>query len=89
MTTEERVMEWVRGHLAQVLGMAPASVSIDQGLSSYGIDSIDAVLMAGELEEAFGVEIEPARFIACDSLREIIKMTASDIDRAKERRVSS
>jgi acyl carrier protein len=88
MTTEERVSEWVRVHLGQVLGMAPESVTVDKGLSSYGLDSVDAVLMAGELEDAFGIEIEPARFIACDSLGEIIRMTASDIDRARERRVS-
>ena len=88
MTTDERVCEWVRDHLAQVLGVAPESVTVDKGLSSYGLDSVDAVLMAGELEEAFGIEIEPARFIACDSLGEIIKMTASDIDQARERRVS-
>ena len=89
MSTEERVLEWVRDHLAQALGVTPESVSVDKGLSSYGLDSVDAVLMAGELEEAFGVEIEPARFIACDSLGEIIKTTASDIDKAGERRVSS
>jgi acyl carrier protein len=88
MTTEERVCEWVRDHLARVLGMAPESVTIDDGLDRYGLDSIDVVLMAGELEEAFGVEIDPARFIACDSLREIIRMTASDIDHATERQAS-
>ena len=89
MSTEERLGEWVRDHLAKVRGVAPESVPLDKGLSSYGLDSVDAVLMAGELEEAFGIEIEPARFIACDSLSEIIRMTASDIDKAGERRVSS
>jgi acyl carrier protein len=89
MTTEERVRALVRDHLAQVLAVPPESVTLDSGLSSYGLDSVDAVLMAGELEEAFGIEIEPARFIACDSLSEIIRMTASDIDKAGERRVSS
>lgn len=88
MTTEERVREWVRDHLAQILGVAPESIAIDKGLSSYGLDSVDAVLMAGELEETFGIEIEPARFIAFDSLGEIIKMTAADIDQASERRTN-
>jgi acyl carrier protein len=89
MTTEERLWEWVRNHLAQVRGVAPESVTVDKGLSSYGLDSIDSVLMAGELEEAFGVEIEPARFIACDSFREIIATLAVDIDKAGERRVGT
>jgi acyl carrier protein len=89
MTMEERLGEWVRSHLAQVLGVAPESVTFDKGLSSYGLDSVDAVLMAGELEEAFGVEIEPARFMASNSFSEIITTLASDIDKARERRVSS
>lgn len=89
MTTEERLWEWLRNHLAQVRGVTPESVTVDKGLSSYGLDSIDAVLMAGELEEAFGIEIDAARFIACDSFSAIITTLASDIDKAGERRVSS
>jgi acyl carrier protein len=89
MTTEERLGEWVRGHLAKVRGVTPESVTLDKGLSSYGLDSVDAVLMAGELEEAFGIEIDPARFLACDSFGEIITTLTPDIDKAGERRVSS
>lgn len=81
MTTEERLWEWLRNYLAQVRGVAPESVTVDKGLSSYGLDSIDAVLMAGELEEAFSVEIEAARFIASDLFSEIITTLASDIDK--------
>jgi acyl carrier protein len=89
MTTEDRLWEWVRNYLAQVRGVAPESVTVDKGLSSYGLDSIDAVLMAGELEESFGIEIDAARFIACDSFSEIIATLASDVDKAGENRVSS
>lgn len=81
MTTEERLWEWMQDHLAKVLGVSPESVTVDKGLSGYGLDSVDAVLMAGELEEAFGIEIEPARFVAGDSLREIVMALASDIDK--------
>jgi acyl carrier protein len=88
MTTEERLWEWVRNYLAQVRGVAAESVTVDRGLSSYGLDSIDAVLMAGELEESFGIEIDAASFIACDSFSEIITKLASDVDQAGERRVS-
>jgi acyl carrier protein len=89
MNTEQRVRERLQAHLGQFLGMAPEAIDLSKGLSTYGLDSVDAVLIAGELEEAFGIEIEPARFIACDSLREIIETTASDINKAREHRVSS
>ena len=88
MTTEERLWQWVRNHLAQVRGVTPESVTVDKKLSNYGLDSVDAVLMAGELEEAFGIEIEPAHFLACDSFSEIITTLSADIDKTSERRLS-
>ncbi len=74
--------EWVRTHLAHVLGVPPESIAYQRALSSYGLDSVDAVLMAGELEEAFGIEIDPARFIDCDSFEDIVKTLAADIDKS-------
>jgi acyl carrier protein len=87
MNTEERLWEWVRNHLARIRDVAPESVTVDQGFSSYGLDSVDAVLMAGELEDAFCIEIDPAGFLACDSFRDIITTLAPAVDDAEERRV--
>ncbi len=89
MSTEQTLREWVRGHLAHVLGVAPESIALDKPLSSYGLDSIDAVLMAGELEEAFGIEIDPASFIECDSFEAIIVLLASDIEKSGGRPASA
>jgi acyl carrier protein len=89
MTTEERASAWVRDHLAKVRGVAPESVTLDKGFSSYGLDSVDAVLMAGELEEAFGIEIDPARFLQFDSFQAIIAALAADIDKTASAPASS
>ena len=63
---------WVRGHLGRVLGIAPNLVALDRTLADYGLDSVDAVLMAGELEEAFGIEIDPAGFIQFDTIEAMV-----------------
>jgi acyl carrier protein len=89
MTTEERLRERLRTHLGQVLGMAPEAIDLSKGLSTYGLDSIDAVLMAGDLEESFGIEIDPARFLAFDTFADIITTLAPDIDKERGRPVSS
>jgi len=89
MNTQQELWEWVRCHLAQVTGVAPESITFDKGLSNYGLDSVDAVLMAGELEDAFSIEIDPARFIECDSFEAIIAALASDIDKSREHRAIS
>lgn len=82
MDTEARLREWLRAHLARVLGVAPESIALDQAVSEYGLDSVDRILMAGELEEAFGIEIDPAGFIACDSFEDIIGVLARDIEKS-------
>ncbi|HUD65073.1 MAG TPA: acyl carrier protein [Candidatus Sulfotelmatobacter sp.] len=89
MTTEETLAEWVRDHVAKVRDVVRESITLDQWFSSYGLDSVDAVVMAGELEEDFGIEIDPARFLACDSFGQLITTLAPDIDKAGERRVRS
>ncbi|MGP0070942.1 MAG: acyl carrier protein [Bryobacteraceae bacterium] len=88
MSTEQRVSEWVRAHLSKRLGVAPESIDFEKGLGTYGLDSVDGVLMAGELEEAFGVEIDPARFLQCESFEQTVAMLVADIDGPKKQPAS-
>jgi acyl carrier protein len=87
--TQQQLWSWVRAHLAQVLGVPPESIDIDKGLTTYGLDSVDAVLMAGELEEAFGIEIDPASFIQYDSFGAITAALALDIEKSGKLSASS
>jgi phthiocerol/phenolphthiocerol synthesis type-I polyketide synthase B len=63
MSAAEELQFWVRRHLGELVGVAPETIVLDRKLSDYGLDSVDAVLMAGELEDHFGIEIDPASFI--------------------------
>jgi acyl carrier protein len=72
MTSEDELRRWVRQHLAHLLHVAPDSVALDRTLSDYGLDSVDGVLMAGELEEAFRIEVDPAVFMTFDTFEAMI-----------------
>lgn len=72
MNDDPDLSDWVRRHLSGVLGIAPEHVVLDRTLAEYGLDSVDAVLMAGELEEAFGIEIDPAGFIQFDTIEAMV-----------------
>lgn len=63
MSPAEDLQFWVRRHLGRLVGVAPETIVLDRKLSDYGLDSVDAVLMAGELEDHFDIEIDPASFI--------------------------
>jgi acyl carrier protein len=70
---EGDVRNWIREHLGKVLGVPPETIALDKDLASYGLDSVDAVLMAGELEEAMGLEIDPAAFLQHPTLESMIR----------------
>jgi acyl carrier protein len=77
--SEQQLRDWVRGHLARHVGVAPEEIVFDRTLGDYGLDSVDAVLMAGELEEALGIEIDPAAFIQLDTFEQMIAALGSNI----------
>ncbi|HEY1615385.1 MAG TPA: acyl carrier protein [Rhizomicrobium sp.] len=69
---EISLRDWVRDYLAQLLRIAPGEISFERTLGDYGLDSVDAVLMAGEMEQHFGIEIDPASFIQYDTFEDMI-----------------
>lgn len=69
---ESKIRVWVRAHLAHFTRIEPGEISFDRTLADYGMDSVDAVLMAGELEEATGVEIDPATFIQFNTIEQMV-----------------
>jgi acyl carrier protein len=85
--TEDGLRDWVRNHLASLLAVSPESVVLDRSLADYGLDSVDAVLMAGELEEALDIEIDPASFLQYDTFEQMIVALAVGLkNRAPETR---
>ena len=85
--TEDGLRDWVRNHLASLLGVPQDSIVLDQSLADYGLDSVDAVLMAGELEETLNIEIDPASFLQYDTFEQMIVAVAAGLkNRAPEMR---
>jgi acyl carrier protein len=70
--SESAVRTYVREHLAGVLGIAPEEVQLDCGLDRYGLDSVEAVLMAGAIEDDLGLRIDPAAFLQCSTIESMV-----------------
>jgi acyl carrier protein len=64
--------DWVSRYLARLLGIDPWNIDFSKGLSEYGLDSVDVMIMAGEFEQRFGVEIDPATFFELDTLEQMV-----------------
>ncbi|MGW1224581.1 acyl carrier protein [Streptomyces sp. NPDC001478] len=53
------VYEWLSDRLSLYLRRAPESIDPTVPLAEYGMDSVAALSLCGDLEEEFGLEVEP------------------------------
>ncbi len=60
--------EWMIEYITSVLDLPVESLSTGATFDACGIDSVEAVVMAGVMEEHFGVEIEPMLFFENPSI---------------------
>jgi acyl carrier protein len=66
------VRAWLLSYLSNRLGIEEIYVDLRRGLGEYGLDSVDAVIMIGELEEHVGTEIDPKLIFEFDTLEEML-----------------
>ena len=58
----EAIQEWLLSKLAEVLAVEPAEIDLREPLSTYGLGSIAAVTLTGDLETWLGIELSPTLF---------------------------
>lgn len=57
--TEEAIRSWLITNIASVVNMEPASIDVQQTFDNYGLDSLQAVSLSGDLEIWLNREISP------------------------------
>lgn len=57
---QTELYDFLRSQIAERTRLAESDVSNDAVLVELGLQSIDAVLMCGEVEDHFGIEMDPA-----------------------------
>jgi len=65
---EATLRAWLITYITSVLNLPGESVPCDQTFASYGFDSVEVVVMAGVMEEEFGVQVEPAQLFENPSI---------------------
>ncbi|WP_100444512.1 acyl carrier protein [Glycomyces xiaoerkulensis] len=56
--TPQAVQEWLVEKVAHKLGVAPTEVDPDQFFDEFDLDSTEALVLSGELENWLGFELE-------------------------------
>jgi acyl carrier protein len=56
--TTETVTKWLTGKLAQRLEVPATEIATDKYFDEFGLDSTEALVLSGELEEWLGFELD-------------------------------
>ncbi len=54
---QESIQNWLVEQLADVLSLDADSIDVNESLTRYGLDSIDAVTLVGDLEDWLDLEL--------------------------------
>jgi len=55
----EAIEEWLVAHLAMELKIEPCEIDVGEPFASFGMDSVAAVGLSGDLEDWLGRELSP------------------------------
>ncbi|NET60101.1 MAG: AMP-binding protein, partial [Symploca sp. SIO2E6] len=58
-TTNNKIQTWLIKQIAEQLGVEPQEIDIRESFARYGLDSVAAVRLSGELEEWLGRNLAP------------------------------
>ena len=59
MLNKREIQDWLIAHIAELLHVVPDTIDIHESFSNYGLSSLDAVSLSGDLEELLGRRLSP------------------------------
>jgi acyl carrier protein len=77
--TEASIKLWLVQRMAKQLKIDPVDVETDRSFDSYGLDSIVAVQVAGDLEKFLEQRLSPALLFEHRSIDELTRYLASEL----------
>lgn len=71
--TLESLPDFLKDKIGRVLSIPPSTIDPDQPLASYGLDSMSAVVIVGELEEKLETELPTTLLWDCPTLNQLFR----------------
>ena len=59
MKDTREIQDWLIMHIATLLNIAPETIDVRESFSAYGLSSLDALTLSGDLEEFLGRRLSP------------------------------
>ncbi len=80
MSNQAVIQNWLIKQLAEQLSLDTATISITEPLTRYGLDSIDAVTMVGDIEDVLDVELPSTLFWDYPTIEKSSQFLAENYD---------
>jgi acyl carrier protein len=55
----DSIQAWIVGRVAQMLGAKSSDIQINDRLSDFGLESVEAFTLSGELSDLLGLKLSP------------------------------
>jgi acyl carrier protein len=69
--TRDNIRAWLVARVAHYLDEPPEAIDAETPLGRYGLDSVYAFALSGEIEEVLGVAVEPTLIWEVEDLAEL------------------
>jgi acyl carrier protein len=76
----EAIQTWLVNKLAEQLSLDPNNINVTEPLTRYGLDSIDAVTMVGDLEDWLDLELPSTLFWDYPTIEKSANYLAENFD---------
>jgi acyl carrier protein len=57
--TATEIQSWLVAKIAALLGVSPEEIDVQEDLDFYGLESVEAITLSGELSEWVGRDLSP------------------------------
>jgi myxalamid-type polyketide synthase MxaB len=80
LQTQKEIETFLVEKLAMVLRTSPDQIGIDDDLATYGIDSLDAMTIMGQLSDRCGVDIDFDVVWDYTTIAEVAQYVAAEVN---------
>ncbi|QTL02152.1 acyl carrier protein [Aquabacter sp. L1I39] len=76
--------DWLVNYAATSLSMGKEDIPLDANFDTYGLDSVEVIVMAGVMEEAFEIEIDPSWFFDDPTINGVVAILGRRLAQEEE-----
>lgn len=80
--SEKELKHWLIERVATYCRLAPSAIKEDVNLANYGMDSVFTLTLVGEIEERFGLDMDPTALWDNPSIEQLHTFLKHEMKRA-------